>query len=267
MVSLNGTGLTHCSENWQIRLYDFFHKAGYQAKITRIDLAYDDFEGGQFQLQKSLNMYNAGQFQNGKRSPLIIMVGDWVTKNDKKGRTLYIGSRDNGLFLRIYEKGKQLQSDQHPNWVRVEAEIKSVDRYIPHLTLITPQNYLAGCYPALNHLSENQERIKTLAREVNASIEHSIKWTKRQTGKFLFLLSELGYTKEQVINMLIQDEIPKKFSQKFISSDKPFCIDEVLLETSMKKIKLKAIEKLPKESKKVFRISPQSETHHSIVAN
>jgi len=84
MVSLNGTGLSHCSENWQIRLYDFFYKAGYKAKITRIDLAYDDFEGVQFQLQKSLHMYNAGLFQNGKRAPLISMVGDWVTKTIKR---------------------------------------------------------------------------------------------------------------------------------------------------------------------------------------
>lgn len=38
------------------------------------------------------------------------------------GRTLYLGSQTSAVSMRIYEKGKQLQSD--PEWVRAELQIR-----------------------------------------------------------------------------------------------------------------------------------------------
>lgn len=37
------------------------------------------------------------------------VAGDWLTPGSPGGRTLYLGSRKSAVFLRIYEKGKQLQ--------------------------------------------------------------------------------------------------------------------------------------------------------------
>jgi DNA relaxase NicK len=37
------------------------------------------------------------------------VAGDWLTPGSPGGRTLYIGSKKSAVFLRIYEKGKQLQ--------------------------------------------------------------------------------------------------------------------------------------------------------------
>lgn len=37
------------------------------------------------------------------------VAGDWITPGSPDGRTLYLGSRKSAVFLRIYEKGKQLQ--------------------------------------------------------------------------------------------------------------------------------------------------------------
>jgi DNA relaxase NicK len=47
-------------------------------------------------------------------------VGDWERG---VGRTLYVGSRNSEVYLRIYEKGYE-QAHGSPDWVRVEAEVK-----------------------------------------------------------------------------------------------------------------------------------------------
>lgn len=49
----------------------------------------------------------------------IGQVGDW--QRDKE-RTLYIGSRQSEVYIRIYEKGQKLGGD--PDWVRFETEVK-----------------------------------------------------------------------------------------------------------------------------------------------
>lgn len=46
--------------------------------------------------------------------------GDWLT--GKAGRTLYIGSKDSVVQVRIYEKGKKEGGD--PNWVRIEIQVR-----------------------------------------------------------------------------------------------------------------------------------------------
>lgn len=46
--------------------------------------------------------------------------GDWLT--GKAGRTLYLGSKDSVVQVRIYEKGKKEGGD--PNWVRVEIQVR-----------------------------------------------------------------------------------------------------------------------------------------------
>jgi hypothetical protein len=51
----------------------------------------------------------------------ICQYGNYLTDTDK-GRTLYVGSRKSVVYLRLYEKGKQLGTD--PNHVRLEIEVK-----------------------------------------------------------------------------------------------------------------------------------------------
>lgn len=62
------------------------------------------------------------------------VYGDWITPGSPDGRTLYLGSRKSAVFLRIYEKGKQLRglaigSGQDPkgfseDLVRVEIQVR-----------------------------------------------------------------------------------------------------------------------------------------------
>ncbi len=223
LVSLNGTGLSQAAENWETRLYKFLELA-VNPNITRIDLAHDIFDAPKFTIDHYVNVYHKGGFQNGGRPPKAGQAGDWLTANDD-GRTFYIGKRVNGLYCRIYDKGAQTQSVDKPTWLRIEIELKSVDRIIPIEVLLVPHEYFAGAYPCLKSFAFQQSRVETLRHEVRADFEHRVKWAKRQSGGFLKLLSELDYSPGQIVNMLEGKEIPKAFRQKFLDNPKPSICD------------------------------------------
>jgi DNA relaxase NicK len=62
------------------------------------------------------------------------------------GRTIYLGSRNSQVFLRIYEKGKKYAAelgipltDELRNWIRVEVEFKPQNRKSKSLaSILTP---------------------------------------------------------------------------------------------------------------------------------
>jgi phage replication initiation protein len=217
LVSINGTGLSQAAEGWEVRLYTFLKHATLST-ITRVDLAHDDFNPTLFTLDNCLKEFLNGSFKNGKRSPSVSQAGNWI-QPDGRGRTLYIGKRTNGMFCRIYEKGLQLQSESSPEWVRCEVELKSVDRIIPLDVLLKPHEYFAGSFPIFNHLNQIQTRVLTYQHEVKSDIEHRTKWGKRQTGSFINLLSELGFTNDEIIEKLKAKTLPKAFKQKFLEND------------------------------------------------
>lgn len=83
----------------------------YDVKITRFDLAFDDFSGV-FDFDMIENKLNAGEFRSSKRSFNIVRSSD-VNKN-KLGRTIYIGSsrsssQKGNFYLRFYDKKAQYE--------------------------------------------------------------------------------------------------------------------------------------------------------------
>lgn len=59
------------------------------------------------------------------------VAGDYLGKEN--GRTLYVGSRKSDVYVRLYEKGKQLRGTMHgdaeraavsPDWVRLEVQVR-----------------------------------------------------------------------------------------------------------------------------------------------
>ncbi|MDR8305589.1 replication protein, partial [Acinetobacter baumannii] len=72
-------------------------------------------------------------------------AGNWKRPSGK-GRTLYIGVRESGKSCRIYEKGKE-KGDPLSEWVRIEIEFKSKDRYLELEMLLSPSQYFVGAYP------------------------------------------------------------------------------------------------------------------------
>jgi DNA relaxase NicK len=156
----------------------------YKANITRVDLAHDDLTGDTASINTALAWLEAGLFNLNGRPAKARLIDDLGSGD---GKTLYVGKRANGKMLRIYEKGKQLGDSQSP-WVRVEAELRNKSRVIPWGALTRPGNYLAGAYPCLAYLSGKQDKIKTITKAVEISLESSVEHLHQTGGKLINLL-------------------------------------------------------------------------------
>ena len=108
----------------------------------------------------------------------------------EKGRSLYVGSRESGKLLRIYEKGKQL-GDSKSKWVRWELELHSSQRIIPLEAMIKPSEFLAGAYPALSFLNEQQCVVKTSIRKAKMTIDRIIENQVISTRKAINMMRTL----------------------------------------------------------------------------
>jgi phage replication initiation protein len=216
LVKINATGLNNSRENWEVRLFRFLETA-IQPSITRLDLAHDIYNAPKFLIDYYLTQYDKGGFTTYRQKPSISQAGNWLTFDDK-GRTLYIGKRTSGLYLRIYEKGLELQSVDNPTWLRLEAEIKSKDRIIPHDVLLNPHDYFAALYPCFRTFNRKASRIETFKKELNADFDKRIKWGKHQTGGLIHLMKELNFSDAEIIQALEGTKIPKQFQRQFIGN-------------------------------------------------
>lgn len=188
LVTLNGSGCAAAREGWENRLKTYLEQTE-RARITRLDLAHDDYEGRTYTVDRADQDHTDGLFNCGGRNPDCEYRGNWKSPNGK-GRTFNIGNRSNGKFCRVYEKGRQL-GDEKSDWVRIEVEFKSCDRLIPFDALVRPGEYLAASYPAFSWISERQERIYTTQRVVEANVERTIKWLRHQCGASVGALVDL----------------------------------------------------------------------------
>lgn len=189
LTKISGSGCAAALSGWESRLRVFLEYKAVQPRITRIDLAHDVYDGQAYNVDKASADYDLGLFSSGGRAPNIELRGNWRAPNGK-GRTVYVGARSNGKYLRVYEKGRQL-GDSSSEWVRIEVEIKSIDRVIPFDALVKAGEYLAATYPAFNFLSEKQCRIETISRTAKAGYVHTVAWLKHQCGSSLALVAEI----------------------------------------------------------------------------
>lgn len=189
------------------------------AKLKRVDLAYDDLGGERFNVHDVEENVNSGMYNNpnGGRKPKSAQVGCWKNDDpDGDGLTCYVGSRSSSRYYRIYEKGKQL-GDSLSKWVRVELELKANNFYIPWDVLIEPGKYLAGSCKALKCISNDVLRLVNIQKKkVTITISCAISNIKRQYGKHLNMLYEIGMTAEEILFSVKRDGVPKnlELSQK-----------------------------------------------------
>jgi hypothetical protein len=105
-----------------------FLRASYDHRPSRMDAALDQRAAGLFRRFLRLAKRTAKKY--GLRMEL---AGDWNTTD--AGRTIYLGSRQSQVFLRIYEKGLKYAhelglpvTDELREWIRVEVEFKPQNR-------------------------------------------------------------------------------------------------------------------------------------------
>lgn len=210
LVQLTGQGAMAAADGWEHRLYDFLHTMP-SARITRVDLAHDDYLG-HYTPMKARDDYIAGKFTSGGRRPTCDQRGNWIFPDDK-GLTFYVGKRENGKLLRVYEKGKQLggpANDLYPKWCRQELELHNEGRIIPFEVLIRPGQFLAGSYPALAFITEEVERIKTKQKTAKITFERALKMVGRQVGKYLYVFQEVLGSSDEVLKRVIREGIPER---------------------------------------------------------
>lgn len=204
-VSLSGTG---CSavKSWTNTYYLL---QTLNAKITRIDLAHDDFLGRHGVLEAK-SWWEDGRF-NAKhgRPPLGRLIDDL---GSNLGKTFYLGNRKSGKLLRVYEKGKQLGKALSP-WVRWEVELHNIDRNLKLEIVISPGTHLAGAYPCLAWIYQRQSRIETTRETLAISLDVLLKHCSRSYGKLIWTLREgLGWTDEQIVKALAVEGMPRRLN-------------------------------------------------------
>lgn len=182
-IELNAHGCAAVSEWHAVHAWCQAHAA----RITRIDLAHDDFIGEHVTIAKALSWLADGSFTAGGRAPLARLIDDL---GSNQGKTLYVGQRKSGKLCRIYEKGKQLGDPQSP-WCRVEVELRGKSREIPHGVLLSPGTYLAGAYPCLANLSTHQDKLRTLSAEAEITYARMVENLHRQYGPALNVMLQV----------------------------------------------------------------------------
>jgi phage replication initiation protein len=182
------------------------------AKITRADVAADDFEGAYWSIDWCKAQYEANGFKPSRGAmPKAQLVDDM---GSGKGCTFYVGSRESGKLFRGYEKGKE-QKDPNSPWFRCEVEYRAVHREIPVEILREPGSYLAGAYACLADLSPVQSVVRTVAYSTAAAIEKAVAHAQKQAGRCLHMLLTLnGGDLGGALARIYRPELPKRLVGK-----------------------------------------------------
>ncbi|MEQ1343693.1 replication initiation factor domain-containing protein [Acinetobacter seifertii] len=201
LIMINGRGCNFAKSGWELRLYNFLVTKAKRAKLTRVDIAHDDFEGKHVSVDWGNMQDGLGGFQLGNRAPNIEHKGNWRRPNGK-GRTLCIGSRDSGKYLRLYEKGRA-EGDPDDNWQRAEVEFKAIDRVLPFDMLLAPSEYFIAAYPCFRDLAVHlqPERIETISKTAQINFQTAIANLKHQYGKYINVFKDV-FEPEELINLI-----------------------------------------------------------------
>lgn len=209
MISLSGEGCAAARPGWEARLVEWLRTEVEEPKLTRVDLAYDDFEGDDYSVDRGLADFHDGQFTNPRapRAPEVQCLGNWINPSGK-GRTLTIGMRTSDQFLRVYERGKK-EGCVESEWVRIEGEYKAKQSVLPYDMLLQPGAYLAAMYPALGWISEEQHRIKAVEKAAQINVEAAQEWFQTQCGHYLKTFIDL-FGQEEALQRLQRDAFPRR---------------------------------------------------------
>ena len=89
MVSINGLGCTIGKYGWEEDLHAWLRLFATRPKITRLDLAFDDFDSDFASVDWAKEQQELGGFKMGGRPPKFNIIGDYWSP-DGSGSTAYI---------------------------------------------------------------------------------------------------------------------------------------------------------------------------------
>jgi phage replication initiation protein len=203
-LSITGEGCALVSD-WKIAAQ--FLRDVLKARITRWDGAVDDY-AGEYSVDTAMSWYLDGDFGTGGHLPSMKQMGNWA-KPDGTGRTIYIGKREHGKMLRVYEKGRQLGKPESP-WNRWEVQFSNRDRVIPFDVLLNPGPYVAGAYACLGWINKEASRIRTITKTAEIGYGALVNHCRNAYGRLLFVMEEVEGSSGAVLDKLRIEGIPKR---------------------------------------------------------
>lgn len=182
--------------------------------LTRVDVAHDDLDG-----YRSVDFY-VDEFKKGNffikgAKPLPRNSGDWISVNDTKGRSFYVGNKKNGKEACFYEKGKQL-GDPFSKWVRAEIRFTDNDHIVPFDILTSPAMYFSGSYPILNDTCIFNDRCEVIKKHAQIALDSLITHASLSYGKLINVMIDIGRTPEQIVSVLIRQGSPKRLEMPWL---------------------------------------------------
>lgn len=184
------------------------------ARLSRVDLAYDDFDGTH-SVHWMKQQFQSGAFKNRGQNPSVEMAGPWLnTDLWSKGLTFYVGKRENGKMLRSYEKGRQL-GDPDSLWVRHEVEFKrQKEKLLTTEMLRKPAEYLAGAYKPLEWISDCEPaKLDRVREETKITFESLQHYLRLCYGKVLYVMNEVIGDPEKIISLLSVSGFPRRLNK------------------------------------------------------
>lgn len=169
------------------------------ARITRIDLAADDFLGS-YPMTWAIERYEAGDFDKRGQRPKARYIDDM---GSGAGKTLYVGSKHSENQLRVYEKGKE-QGDPASPWMRYEGEFHaSIRKELPLDMLTNGDAYLVGAYPVLDFIGGIGERLRIATAEVMANCVRAVAYFRRCYGPMMNAMLHAAGGDEKTLHRLV----------------------------------------------------------------
>jgi len=121
----------------------------------------------------------------------VQITGDYLT-NQGKGRTIYVGSRQSPLMLRVYEKGRE-QGDPESSWVRFEWEIKPKNIHartqffaLAPTDLVTSSAWSAYIFSYLRGERFGRSQVRLTGEYRPSDLDRSLLHLKKQYGQIMF---------------------------------------------------------------------------------
>lgn len=200
---ISGTGCNYVFSHLKpFVLHFWLSKVLSVTRLSRIDLAYDDFDSIYTTSYAEL-AYKDDAFRSikGGRVPQIDIRRP-SRSGEIIGDTVYIGSRNSTVFWRIYDKSLE-QGFSDCKWYRSEVELKKVTVDV----LGSPAQYFAGiCAFSASINLETGIYLNRTKKRVNLTLAGKMHWARKQCGKFIADLMDLYSGDEAaVVGLLIGD--------------------------------------------------------------
>jgi len=183
--------------------------SGVRAKLTRVDIAGDDYYGERVSVDWALAEYKAGGFALQGTAPSGRLIDDL---GSGAGRTLYVGKRENGKVCRVYEKGRQL-GDALSAWCRVEVEWRAKNRVLDYDMLTRPAEYLGGAFPCVSLFSRVCARVRTFRQKAKISYGRMVDIARLHAGRAINVIFQVcGGDAAKTVRLLRRGGLPSRIT-------------------------------------------------------